>query len=199
MSALLSQAAELILSAGFGLLTGALLLRFFLPLLRVSFSHPFGRLVLGLTNWLVLPLRKLVFRFTPRSAQGSRFDWATLLCAFASEYALAWLVRLVHGVLALTPSQLGLIAGLAVLGVVRAGVIGLFIAVLVQAIVSWVNPRSDAMDLLTPITQPFLRPIRRFVPLVGGFDLSPVVLCVVLQVVLLTLGYANVAWASLFR
>jgi YggT family protein len=194
-----SQALELILQAGFGLLTGALLLRFVLPLVGVSFSHPFGRFVLALTNWLVLPVRRLVFRVLPRGAGGSRFDWATLLCAYASEFVLAWLVRLVYGMLATTPKALGLVAGLAVIGLVRTAIVGLFVAVLLQAIISWVNPRADAMDLLDPLTRPFLKPIRRVLPLLGGIDLSPLVLCVVLQIMLLGVTYLQAAWVLFIR
>ena len=66
-------------------------------------------------------------------------------------------------------------------------VLGLYIWVLIiGAVLSWliafdvVNSRSRFVqvlgDICTRLTEPLLRPIRRFVPLVGGIDLSPVIL-----------------------
>ncbi len=74
----------------------------------------------------------------------------------------------------------------ALIEVVRL-VLGLYIWVLiVGAVLSWllafdiVNGRSRFVqsvgDICSRLTEPLLRPIRRFVPLIGGLDLSPVVL-----------------------
>jgi YggT family protein len=72
-----------------------------------------------------------------------------------------------------------------------ATVITLYIYVLVaSAILSWLvafnvlntSNRFVYMvgDFLYRITEPALRPIRRFVPLLGGVDISPVVLILLL-------------------
>jgi YggT family protein len=203
MTGFFSSAAAIVLHAAFGLLTGALLLRLYLPLVGVSFAHPFGRFVLALTNWIVLPVRKLVFRILPKGKSGgarsSAFDWASVLCAYASEFVQAWLVRLVFGRIITTPEGLGMVAGLALLGLVRTALVGLFVLILVQAVISWVNPRSEVMGVVDPLTRPILRPLRRIVPLVGGIDLSPLVACVVLQIALLAIDFSQAAWMGLFR
>ncbi len=59
-----------------------------------------------------------------------------------------------------------------------------------SAILSWLlafnvlNPRNQVVyaigDFLYRITEPALRPIRRFVPFIGGVDISPVVLILIL-------------------
>jgi YggT family protein len=67
-------------------------------------------------------------------------------------------------------------------------VIGL---VIVQAILSWVNPYAPLAPAIQQLTQPFLAPIRRVVPLVGGVDLSPLVLIVLLQVLLMVVDPAT--------
>ena len=70
-------------------------------------------------------------------------------------------------------------------------VIGLYITlVIVQVVLSWlvafnvVNTRNRFVylvgDLLYRLTEPVLRPIRRFLPNIGGMDISPVVLILVL-------------------
>jgi YggT family protein len=46
------------------------------------------------------------------------------------------------------------------------------------------------------LCEPLLRPVRRLIPLVGGIDLSPLVLLVLLQVAMMVLGNLQ---ASLLR
>ena len=56
------------------------------------------------------------------------------------------------------------------------------------AILSWVQPQSPVMGTLDRLCAPILRPLRRVVPLVGGVDLSVLVLIILLQVGLMLLG-----------
>jgi YggT family protein len=49
---------------------------------------------------------------------------------------------------------------------------------------SWVNPYTPLAPLLSSITQRFLRPIQRVLPLMGNVDLSPLVLIVTCQIIL---------------
>lgn len=70
-------------------------------------------------------------------------------------------------------------------------VITLYIwALIISAVLSWlvafnvVNTRNRLIymvgDFLYRVTEPALRPIRRFIPLLGGIDISPVVLILAL-------------------
>ena len=61
---------------------------------------------------------------------------------------------------------------------------------IVYAILSWVRADSPIVDVIDRLCAPLLRPFRRVIPLVGGFDLSPLALLVVLQV--LAIVVANV-------
>ena len=69
--------------------------------------------------------------------------------------------------------------------------INLYIWVLMaQVVMSWlvafnvVNTRNRLVytvaDFLYRITEPALRPIRRYVPLIGGIDISPIILVLIL-------------------
>jgi YggT family protein len=58
-------------------------------------------------------------------------------------------------------------------------------ALVAQAILSWVNPFTPLAPLLAAITQRFLRPLQRVLPLVGNIDLSPLLLLVICQIILL--------------
>jgi YggT family protein len=53
--------------------------------------------------------------------------------------------------------------------------------VLVSVIGSWVGSRNAVFDFADRLTEPVLAPIRRVLPATGGFDFSPVVLLVLLQ------------------
>jgi YggT family protein len=78
---------------------------------------------------------------------------------------------------------------LGVFGVVKIMISGLTGLVIVYAVLSWVQSNNLLADVIERLVAPVLAPIRRFVPLVGGIDLSPLVLLVLLQVALIVLGH----------
>ena len=134
-------------------------------------GNPIGPLIFALTDWLVLPLRRVV------PAIG-RWDIASLVAALLIElaqYTILWLLAGGHG------SPLFVLV-MSVFGVLRLAVSGLSVLVIVYAVLSWVQTHSPMMGLLARLVSPLLQPIRRVVPLVGGIDLSPLVLLVLLQV-----------------
>jgi YggT family protein len=60
-------------------------------------------------------------------------------------------------------------------------VVGLFpgffsILIIIGALLSWVSPdpSNPVVQAIYGINEPLLRPFRRFVPLLGGLDLSPI-------------------------
>jgi YggT family protein len=77
---------------------------------------------------------------------------------------------------------------LALFGVVRMALSGLTGLVIVYAILSWVQTQSVMADILERMVMPVLVPIRRVLPLIGGLDLSPLVLLVMLQIASIVLG-----------
>ena len=64
-------------------------------------------------------------------------------------------------------------------------------ALLVQVVLSWLNPYSPVAPIFNAMTRPFLAPIRRFLPPVANFDLSPLVLLVLLQIMLIALAHVR--------
>ena len=56
--------------------------------------------------------------------------------------------------------------------------------VILHAVLSWVNPHAPVAPALDQLTRPFLAPLRRVIPLVGGVDLTPLVVIVAAQVAL---------------
>jgi YggT family protein len=62
---------------------------------------------------------------------------------------------------------------------------------------SWVNPHAPLAPFFDAVTRPFLGPIQRIVPLVGGVDLSPAVLLIIVQIALMLVWPLRAAVASL--
>jgi len=54
-----------------------------------------------------------------------------------------------------------------------------------RAVLSWVNQNTPLMPVVYELTEPFLRPLRRIVPMVGQVDLTPLVLFILCQLVLM--------------
>jgi YggT family protein len=173
----LYQIFSLLLDVATGLIGGACLLRLYMQQLRVPFGNPLGRMVFALSNWLVLPLRRVI------PAVG-RWDTASLLGALLLELAqfgLLWLLAGTLGPAAQVPV-------LALFGLVRLMISGLTGLVIVYAILSWVQTHSPLADLVGRLCAPPLRPLRRLIPMVGGMDLSPLALLVLLQVAAIVLS-----------
>jgi YggT family protein len=151
-----------------------LLLRFHFQWLRAPFHNPAGAFVLAMTSWMVMPLRRVV----PGLAG---YDLPTLLLAWLVQALGQWAQFAVVGG---EPRIVALLA-VALVDLVRYSVYILMFAVIVQAVLSWFRSYSPFSPVLEALTRPFLRPFRRLIPPVGGFDLTPLVLIVLLQVLLI--------------
>jgi YggT family protein len=71
---------------------------------------------------------------------------------------------------------------------IRVALQALTILVFAYVIISWVQPGSYGHGLLSRLVEPPLSPLRRIVPMIGGIDLSAMVLLLLLQVGLMLLG-----------
>ena len=163
-----------------GLLGGVLLLRFWTNAIRVRLPDQIRQFVHTITDWLVMPLRRVV--------PGTRgYDWASLIGAF--------LVVLVASTVLLLAGASGEMMLLYALHRFLNWILYGFMALLIiEAIFSWVNPNAPLAPFVHALNQPLLRPIRRVVPPIGGMDLSVLVALVLIQILLFVLrqvfGYA---------
>lgn len=177
---MLGQIGVYLVDTVFAFFVMLLLARFHFQWLRVPFRNPVGEFVLATTSWMVMPLRRVV----PGLAG---LDLATLLLAWVLQGVAIWIKASIVGA---EPALLA-IAGLAALDLLRYSLYILVFAVLVQVIFSWINPYAPMAPVFNAMTAPFLRPLRRFIPPLGGIDLTPLVLLVLIQILLIVL--ANVA------
>lgn len=149
-----------------------LLLRFWLPWLRADFRNPIAQGILRLTSPLIIPVRRLL-------PSAGRLDSATLLVAFVLQF-LTILALLAISDRMVEPVYIALAA------IVELTVLSLnlfFFAVLIRIILSWVAPHgyNPIAALVAALAEPVLAPFRRYIPAVGGLDISPIFAIVLLQ------------------
>jgi YggT family protein len=187
---MLSQIGQLLIDAVAGLFVLLLLARFHFQWLRVSFRNQVGAFVIALTNWIVMPARRVM----PALAG---LDVATLFAAWLLQGVAVYLTLTLIGREPASVEGFAALGGIALIDLLRYSLYILIFALLLQAILSWVNPYSPVGPMFDGLTRPFLRPLRRIVPPVANVDLSPLVLIVLLQVVLIPLAYARAIVAAL--
>ena len=179
---LLFQVFLLIVKSVAGFFCVLLLVRFYMQVLRVSFANRFGNFVVQLTNWLVAPLRRVLPSFRG-------LDLASLLPAYLLQVVVVALLVVAGGGLAALPPELlvPLIFWRGLLAVLRLSVYMLIGALLLQAVLSWVQPYGPLTRPLAQLTDPFLAPLRRLVLPISGFDLTPLIAVLLANIVLIFL------------
>ncbi len=192
MDGFLSQAGMLLVNTLFGLHILAVVARYLLQRVRADFYIPLAQFLVTVTNPLLLPLRRVI------PGLGG-IDWASIILLLVLEAVEQYLIALLRGY-RLTALML------AVLSLSQIADLTLYVflfTILARAVLSWIAPypRNPAMNLLTSLTEPLLRPARRIIPPIGGLDLSPVAVLILLELAVmlvdhLTLGIAQLALGS---
>jgi YggT family protein len=158
----------------------AVLLRFMMQLFRVPFRNPFAQFIVALTDFAVKPLRRVV-----PGLWG--LDWACLVLAWLVELVVVmagyWLDGFPFALAGgkIWPVMMGL-AAVKLLSLTVYLIIGL---TLIRAVLSWVNSDTPLVPVVYTLTEPFLRPLRRVVPMISNIDLTPLVLFILCQLVLM--------------
>jgi YggT family protein len=182
------EALQFLLETFLGLFALALLVRFFLQWLRAPARNPLTYFLAALTDWIVVPARRLI-----PGLWG--LDLATLLLAWITELVLIlasdWLRG--SGFEPTVGASLVRIGFLAFVQLAKLSLWILMVAVIVQALLSWVSPFSPAMPLLNGLVRPFLRVFQRRVPPVGNVDLSPLFVVVVCWLLLIAVAWLESA------
>jgi YggT family protein len=172
---MLTHILTLVLEVLASLVAGAALLRLYLQFHHIPMSlrsgNPFAPYIFYLTNWSVMPLRRIL------PAWG-RLDTASLLVAYLVLLIKCILLGLL-GVLSAEPIALAVDALYELLNLCLSSLSTL---VLVFALLSWFSPSTPMFDLLERMVFPLLAPIRRLMPATGALDLSPLILLLLLQI-----------------
>lgn len=175
---MLAQALAFLLDAIASIFILAALLRFWMQAFRAPARNPIAYFTMALTDWAVRPLRRVV----PGIA---RLDWSSLIVAWVFEFALQFLlVAILRGVWADNGTALSVLLFLAFVELVRLTLYIFMGAVLLGAVLSWVNPYHPVAPFFAALANPFMKPVRRVIPPIGGLDISPVFVLIFFQFLL---------------
>ena len=162
----LVDAVTFLIHALGGLYLLAVLLRFVLQLVRADFYNPLSQFIVRATSPLLMPLRRVIPGF-------GGIDLASLVLALLVQLALILIILALDGGASWT---LPLLLAWSLIGVTSLFLKIFFFALIVSVILSWVAPgtHNPAAQLVHQICEPLLAPIRRFLPNLGGLDISPI-------------------------
>ncbi|EZQ17925.1 YggT family protein [Pseudomonas sp. G11-1] len=142
------------------------LLRFILQLVRADFYNPLSQFIVRATQPILRPLRRVIPGF-------AGIDFASLVLALIVQLVvMAIIIKLMGYAL---PAILQLLVW-SLVGITALFLKIFFFALIISVILSWVAPHSHnpAAVLVYQLCEPVLAPIRRFLPSLGGLDLSPI-------------------------
>ena len=186
MTILLNNALLFLVQTILGLLTLLFLLRFYFQLTRVSFQNQAAQMVVSLTNFAVKPMRRLMMML--RNLGIKKFDLSTILLAYLTQLLLTILTLWLKDfpLLVAGNSIWSTIMAVALIGIISMSVTIFLYAVLIQAILSWINPHTPIAPILNNLTYSILYFLRRFIPPAGNVDLSPLIFIIAAQLLLVT-------------
>lgn len=163
------------------------LLRFLLQLARADFYNPISQFAVKATNPLLRPLRRIIPGW-------GGIDGAALVLAVIIQAITFFLilVALNSSIPAINPLTL---LSWAILNVLDLIVKIYFWSVIAVVVVSWIAPQSShpAIQLVAQITEPVMRPVRSVMPSLGGLDLSPIIVFLILNVISVVIDHMKVA------
>ncbi len=167
------EAINYLLGFLFQALLMILVLRVWLQAVRADFYNPLSQFIVKISNPVVIPLRRIIPGF-------GGFDVATLVLAYIVATLKFIVIPLLNG------GSLDIISAM-ILGIIflikQSGLL-LFMIMLVMALMSWVVQGYNPTQMIFhQLTDPFLRPIRKVVPSIGGLDLSIIIAFLLLNVI----------------
>ncbi len=176
----LHNASVFLIQSVFDFYLFVLLLRLLLQYLRVDYYNPVTQFIIKITSPVVVPLRRVIPGYWG-------IDLATvvlILIVSLMKLSLISVLSIHH-----FPNIFGLI--LWSLGDLLGLIIKLFFyAILASVIISWVAPSnySPLFLIVQRLTDPLLKPARRLIPQIAGFDISPIPVLLLLQILIILMA-----------
>ncbi|MGQ9686675.1 MAG: YggT family protein [Thiobacillaceae bacterium] len=192
---MLADTLQFLLRTCFDLFAVAFWLRFYMQWARVPFHNPFAQFIVRVTDFGVRPARRLI-----PGLMG--LDLASLLLFYLAELLAVMSVFWLDGYPFLVAGA-GVLPGfllLALAAALRLAIYVLMGLIIIQAVLSWINPFSPFAPVFYALARPCLAPLQRFAPAIGGVDLTPLLALILMQVLLILPVAALEQWAgSLIR
>jgi YggT family protein len=175
---MLVTAIIFVLEAIFGLFVLAALVRFWMQAFRAPARNPIAQFSMALTDFAVKPLRRVI-------PGVMKLDWASLVAALLLEFVLQVLEYALLVQVMPAGGALSALLFLAFVKLVRLSIYIFIVVIIAQAVMSWVSPYHPAAPFFNALSGPLLKPVQRVIPPIGGVDISPVFVLILLQLLLM--------------
>lgn len=177
MSESLNSAGIFLINTLFDLYLLVLCVRLILAWSRANYFNPITRFIIQITQPIISPLR----RFIPTYAG---IEFATLLCIIGLEILKLILITSLFSNL----PDVSVLLLVAVLSSIKLILATFFYAILIGAIMSFLTPGNTPLtQVISQIASPILHPLRRFIPPIGGFDITPIPALIILRLCIMLL------------
>lgn len=182
----LINALKFLIGLVFSFYSYLLVLRLWMQKYRANAFNPVAQFVRKLSDPVVKPVRRIVPGF-------KGFDLAIVFLIWLVQWAVfVLLFWLSSGSI---PGWLG--GALTAVGEVMSLMVGFFIVVVIlAAVLSWLPQlqNSPVAGIIYLLATPLMARVRGRIPLVAGFDLSPIVIIVALKLLDIILINPLIAW-----
>jgi YggT family protein len=175
---MINQAIAFVVQTVFDVFILSALVRFWMQALRAPTRNPLAQFTMALTDFAVKPVRRVLPGFF-------KLDIASLAVAWGAEVVLLAVLSLLQGVELVSGTALSVLLFLALVRLLRLTIYIIMGAVLLQALLSWVNRYHPLAPFFEALTRPFLKPFQKAIPPIGGVDITPVLVLIACQLVLM--------------
>jgi YggT family protein len=161
----------------FSLYLLAVTLRFLLQIIRADFYNPICQFLVTVTNPALKPLRRWIPGYMG-------VDWPSIMLMILLQLLEICLISLLMNGQIPTPVSFPVIIASKLIELL----IWIYIfVIIIQAIISWIQPGSYSpfTVLLYQLSEPLVRPVRRYIPATGGIDWSPFIVLIILNLALI--------------
>lgn len=182
MDNVLTNVSIFLIDTLFTLYIFVVVLRFLLALSKANFYNPLSQFLVTVTNPVLVPIRRVVPSLGP-------LDTASIVLVLGLKILQLWLLAFIGN----ASYSVATLVVVAILQILELVVYIYIVSIIIQALLSWVAPTTQhygnpMASLLYSLNEPLLQPARRLVPQMGGLDLSPLVVIIMLNVILIVLN-----------
>lgn len=162
------------------LYVAAVMLRLLLQWVRADFYNPLCQFLVKVSNPALLPLRRVIPSI-------GRLDTASVVLMLALEMIGIWLISSIGS----SEMNIQQIVAFSALKLMMTLLMTYFFLIIVSVILSWIGQgtRHPVVPLIYQLTEPVLRPIRKFIPPIAGLDLSPLIALIAIRFLIVLLGW----------
>ena len=163
----------------FSIYISLVMIRFLLAIVRADFYNPISQTIVRFTNPPLVLLRRII-------PPVGRIDTSAIVLMLILQLLELWLRTFIIG----HPVPVTALFVLAIFELTKLTIWVYIIALILQAIMSWINPgmyqmQNPMASILHQLTGPIMKPIRNILPRTGMIDFSPMLAIIGLYVLLI--------------